>query len=117
MKTEVVIFPNMDEEITYYIGTNAKDNFDVIDMGDLDDVWFHSNTDSSCHVVCNMPETFNKKEKSMILNKGAFLCKINTGKLKSIPNSEIMCAFVKDVEKTKTMGCVNVKKVIKIIKV
>lgn len=116
MKTEVVNFPNMDEEITYYIGTNAKDNFVVIDMGEPDDIWFHSNNMSSCHVVCNMPENVNKKEKSLILNKGALLCKINTGKLKTISNCEIMCAFIKDVEKTKTMGCVNVKKVIKIIK-
>ena len=117
MKTELVNFPNMDEEVTYYIGTNAKDNFEVIDAGSPDDIWFHCNNESSCHVVCCMPEKVNKKERTMILNKGAMLCKINTSKLKSTHNCEIMCAFVKDVEKTKAMGCVNVKNVIKIIKV
>ena len=31
MKTETVFFENIDNEITYYIGKNAKDNFCVID--------------------------------------------------------------------------------------
>ena len=117
MKTEVVEFPKIDEEVTYYIGTSAKDNFAVIDEGDDDDIWFHANKISSCHVVCKMPEGLNKKDKTTVLKRGALLCKQHTAKLNKPATCDIMCAYIKDVEKTRTLGCVNVKNVIKNIKI
>ena len=42
MKQETVYFDNIVDDVVYYIGTNASDNFDVIDKGRSDDYWFHA---------------------------------------------------------------------------
>jgi predicted ribosome quality control (RQC) complex YloA/Tae2 family protein len=86
MKTENIFIDALNKEITYYIGKNQKENFDVIDKGNINDLWFHANNISSCHVVCNVPEKISRKELQYILKKGALLCKNNTNKLKNIKN-------------------------------
>jgi predicted ribosome quality control (RQC) complex YloA/Tae2 family protein len=110
MITEVVYFPNLDMEITYYIGKNKNENFSVIDMGNPEDFWFHAKDISSCHVVAIIPEneSFDKKELLTIIKKGASLCKENTLKLNSYSNIEIIYTKLKNVIKTKTPGCVNI---------
>ena len=68
MKTEIVYFENIKEEITFYIGKNDKDNFDVIDIGKPNDIWFHSNEGSSCHVIAKIPENININKKKNVYN-------------------------------------------------
>ena len=115
MKTEVVEFPKIDEEVTYYIGTSAKDNFAVIDEGDDDDIWFHANNISSCHIIAyNLPQ-LTKKEKQKVIKRGAFICKQNTSKIKSLQNIEIIYTKVKNVSKTDILGTVNITNEKKII--
>ena len=65
MKTKSIYFPEIKKEIHYLIGTNAYDNFLVIDEALEDDIWFHSKDASSCHVVCLLPNdlNLNKNEK------------------------------------------------------
>ena len=83
MKTETVFIQALDREILFYIGKNQKENFAVIDMGFEDDLWFHAKDESSCHVVCQIPDDIdiNKKELQSIIKTGALLCKNNTNKL------------------------------------
>ena len=72
MKTVNIYFPEFKKEISYLIGQNARDNFAVIDEGNEDDIWFHAKDDSSCHVICILPNdlTLNCNEKKLlILNK------------------------------------------------
>jgi predicted ribosome quality control (RQC) complex YloA/Tae2 family protein len=109
MKTEVIYFPNLDMEVTFYIGKNKNENFSVIDMGDSEDLWFHAKDISSCHVVAIIPENedFTHKELLTIIKKGASLCKENTTKLNEYSNVEIIYTKLKNVIKTKTPGCVN----------
>ena len=115
MKTEIVYFCNIKEEITFYIGKNDKDNFDVIDMGEPNDIWFHSNEGSSCHVVAKIPEDINKKKMFTIIKKGALLCKENTNKLKSQSNHVFMYTYVKNVVKTDVPGSVILTEKAKLI--
>ena len=117
MKTEIVYFENIKEEITFYIGKNGKDNFDVIDMGEPNDLWFHSNEGSSCHVVAKIPEDIdlNKKKMLTIIKKGALLCKENTNKLKSQSNHVFMYTCVKNVVKTNVPGSVILSEKAKLI--
>jgi len=118
MKTENIYIQGLNEEITFYIGQNKNENFDVIDKGDSDDLWFHGNDMSSCHVVAIIPKDLSKKEIKYIVKMGAFLCKKNTSKLsKQHDFVEIIYTQIKNIEKTNIPGCVKIngnKKCIKI---
>lgn len=106
MKTETIYVDALKREFVFYIGKNQNENFEVIDKGTSDDLWFHANNVSSCHVVCEVPEKLYKKEIQYIIKIGALLCKNNTNKLKTLKNVEIIYTFIKNIEKTNTPGCV-----------
>ena len=78
MKTENVYIQALDREIVFYIGKNQDDNFNVIDMGNENDLWFHAKDIPSCHVVCKIPDDVEKKDLRYIIKTGALLCKNNT---------------------------------------
>jgi len=108
MKTEVVFIQGLNREMTFYIGKNQTENFDVIDKGKPDDMWFHAKNESSCHVVCDIPTGIvqNKKMLLYIIKTGALLCKQNTNKLKSQSKVEITYTLCKNIVKTEIPGCV-----------
>jgi len=108
MKTKVLFVQGLNREITFYIGENQNENFDVIDLGNPDDLWFHVNKMSSCQVVAILPEDIEKKDLRYIIKIGAMLCKSNTNKLKSLNNTEIIYAKIKHVVKTLIPGCVEI---------
>lgn len=108
MKTETLTIFEIDCDITFYIGQNRHDNFNVIDKGSSSDLWFHAKTDSSCHVVALIPEDIERNELKYIIREGALLCKMNTNKLKDLHNVEIIYSQIKNVKKTRTPGLVNV---------
>ncbi len=116
MKTNILFVQGLNRDITFYIGENQNENFDVIDLGKPNDIWFHANNISSSHVIAILPEDIEKKELKYIIKIGAMLCKSNTNKLKSLNNVEIIYSQVKNVVKTNIPGCVEVlsKKIIKI---
>lgn len=116
MKTEVIFIQGLNREITFYIGQKQSENFDVIDMGNEYDLWFHANEISSCHVVAILPEDINKRELRSIIKIGSLLCKNNTNKLKSLTGVEIVYTQIKNLEKTNVPGCVKIKN-IKTIKI
>ena len=107
MKTEILFLQGLNREITFYVGQNKHENFDVIDKGQPDDLWFHSNDMSSCHVIANVPDDLSNKQKKYVIKAGALLCKKYTNKLKNLNNVEIIYTKIKNVTKTKTPGCVT----------
>ena len=108
MKTEQIYIQALKSEFTFYIGKNQNENFEVIDKGNENDLWFHANNISSCHVVCVLPEEIKlcKKELKYIIKTGALLCKNNTNKLKNLKNIEIIYTNIKNITKTDISGCV-----------
>jgi predicted ribosome quality control (RQC) complex YloA/Tae2 family protein len=116
MKTENIFIQGLNEEVTFYIGKNKNDNFDVIDKGESDDLWFHANELSSCHVVAILPKGLSKKDIKYIIKMGALLCKQNTNKIKDHESTEIIYTQIKYIEKTSIPGLVKImnKKCIKI---
>jgi predicted ribosome quality control (RQC) complex YloA/Tae2 family protein len=106
MKTETILIQAIKREITFHIGKNKNENFEVIDNATNDDLWFHAKDIASCHVVCELPDDINKKELSYIIKVGALLCKNNTNKLTSLKNVEIIYTKIKNVIKTSIPGCV-----------
>ena len=109
MKTEIVFINALKREITFYIGKNQNENFDVIDKGCENDLWFHAADVSSCHVVCQVPPDINKKELRYIITTGALICKNNTNKLKTMKNVNILYTKMANVSKTNVPGCVVTK--------
>jgi len=107
MKRETVYFANIVDDVIYYIGTSAKDNFVVVDMGRPDDYWFHCSNCSSCHVVVQVPDKIDKRRLKTILKRGALLCKQHTNKLSKCDKVEIICCQVKNVVKTDVSGLVE----------
>lgn len=115
MKIENIYIRELNKEITFYIGKNQNENFEVIDKGNIDDLWFHANNISSCHVVCNIPNNLCKKELRYIIKIGGLLCKKYTNKLKNEKHVEIIYTNIKNIIKTDIPGCVITKNTKKII--
>ena len=109
MKTETRMIQGLDREITFYIGKTQNENFNVIDKGKPNDLWFHANGISSCHVVCEIPIDIQKKDLSYIIKIGALLCKQNTNKLKTKKRVEFIYTACKNVQKTDIPGSVIMK--------
>lgn len=114
MKTENLFLQGLNREITFYIGQNKNENFDVIDKGESYDLWFHANDNSSCHVVAIVPKDISNKDKKYIIKAGAILCKKYTSKLKCVSDVDIIYTTIENVKKTEKIGCVNVENVKKI---
>jgi predicted ribosome quality control (RQC) complex YloA/Tae2 family protein len=109
MKEQTVYFDNIVDDVIYYIGTSAHDNFDVIDKGRPNDIWFHAKDVSSCHVVVQVPDFIEKQGMRTIIKRGARLCKEHTTKLKSSDKIDIIYTPIKNVTKTDIPGCVTTK--------
>ena len=117
MKVEEIYIESLDKTVTFYVGKNAKDNFKIIDMCEPHDLWFHIKNESSCHVIALIAsiKDLEKKELKEIIEEGAKLCKENTLKVSALKNVAIDYTFLKNIQKTKTIGSVlvhNVKTII-----
>lgn len=109
MKTETVFIQGLNREITFYIGRNKLENDQVINMGAPDDIWFHINEVSSCHVVASIPnDIVTHKERRYIVKAGALLCKKYTHKMRSAHDVDIVYTKLKYLTKTRHIGCVHV---------
>jgi len=110
MFSEINIWiPSLSKEVLYRYGKNACGNFAIIDLASPDDLWFHISDDSSAHVIAVLPlEKLDKKQKHQIIKQGVLLCK-NISKYKNKKDVEIIYSKVSEIEKTETVGAVNVK--------
>lgn len=113
MKTQEIYIENMDRSILFTIGTSAKENFDLIDLSQPDDMWFHVEGKPSCHIVASIHELtllreINKKQLPSIVKQGALLFKQHS-KYSGEKNLPIVYTRVKDVVKTSVIGSVNIK--------
>jgi predicted ribosome quality control (RQC) complex YloA/Tae2 family protein len=115
MKNIEIFIEQLQKNITFYIGQNQSENFEVIDKGNVNDLWIHACDYSSCHVVCILPDKINKKELYSVVKIGALLCKNNTNKLKQLSSVEMIYTQIKNITKTDIDGCVLTKNVKKII--
>jgi predicted ribosome quality control (RQC) complex YloA/Tae2 family protein len=107
MKLIVKYIDSIKQNIEYYVGENAQDNFDIIDASEPDDIWFHMSNISSCHVVAKMPlnNKLNRKQIHKIIVQGAQLCKQHS-RLKSQKDVQITYTKIRNVNKTDIVGSV-----------
>jgi len=109
MKFETIFVEGLQRNISFYIGKSKEDNFEVIDKGNPNDLWFHAKDYSSCHVVCILPDNkYDKKKLKYLIKVGALLCKHNTNKLKGLKNIEFSYTKIKNIIKTEIPGKVEI---------
>jgi len=96
--------------IEFRVGQNAKENFDLIDDSEADDIWFHISQASSCHVVARIPtdKNYDKKVLKKIAVQGAVICK-QYSKYKSEEGVHVIYTKIQNVVKTPTVGAVSVE--------
>lgn len=107
MKCETRYIAQLGIDIEFKIGKNASDNFDIIESSQANDLWFHIDDHSSCHVVASMAEDTNytKKQLLYIIKQGAILCKQHS-KYKSQKDVSIIYTYIKNITMTDIVGSV-----------
>jgi len=107
--SKFIEIPQIRGPVEYVIGKNAQDNFDIIDDAEEYQMWFHIEGAPSGHVIAKIDDNLDKKQMRYIIKQGAVICK-QVSKFASAKDVNIVYARVGDVEKTDTLGKVNVKK-------
>lgn len=112
MKIETIFFPNIQKTFIFRISENQEEPFPMLDVSNINDVWFHAEKESSCHVILSLGDyddmDLSKKEKNTLIKRGAFLCKQHTNKLRSLPSKTVSFLYthVKNIKLTTKSGCV-----------
>lgn len=94
----------INNDVTYRLGRNAKENFELIDDADQEDWWFHLADEPSGHCIIDSSTV----DKEMII----FASNLVKEHSKSKNNKKVKVVYtqIKNITKTKTLGQVIVKK-------
>ena len=114
MKQESIKINNI--IINFNIGSNAQENYELLDNSKPNDLWFHLDDYPSCYVIAFIHDNpllrfdsiLNKKDKQKLIKFGCVLCK-KYSKYASVKNIKIIYTEVKNLEKTKNIGSVIAK--------
>jgi len=113
-------------DIIYYVGRNAKENWELLDNMKLKNdkyIWFHLNSFASPYVIMeasidDIEEqkdiSGNKISSNIFLTYGAELCK-KYSKYKFMNNIKIMYVNIDKLTKSDKIGAVNVKGKVKLL--
>jgi len=109
MKIESRYIQSLNREIPYLIGSNAQDNFDIIDESEPIDIWFHIEGQSSCHVIAKMPQDIkiDKKQKLQLIKQGALICKQHS-RYKSLHDVPVVYTQIANITKLDKIGQVEI---------
>ena len=115
MKIEQIT-DNKDVTYTYWLGENAKDNWDIISKSDKNDIWFHLADYPSAHVILKIslldpPQTLKQISKQILIYCGS-VCrthsKFPSGSSKN--KMKIVYTEVRNLKKGKEIGSVFTRK-------
>ena len=116
MKVEVIYDSKIERDITYWIGENAQDNWDMIDKSEQNDIWFHLDGHPSTHVIlkiADLGKNMLKKISKQTLIHCAVQCKLHSkfGEISSNKQKmKVIYTEVKNVSKADKLGSVYTKK-------
>jgi predicted ribosome quality control (RQC) complex YloA/Tae2 family protein len=106
MKIVSQYITSLNKNVEFHIGDDAKDNFVIIDYANPEDLWFHVQGFSSCHVIANISKLeLDKKQLRQIITQGAVLCKQNS-RYAYMNDLAIVYTKVKNIKKTNIVGTV-----------
>lgn len=101
-----------DIKYTIKVGTNAKENWTLIDNSYPDDLWFHLDDFASAHVVISQDTC--AQEEIIYLNQiivlAANYCKTNSKNGKNLHKVKIVYTEIKNLKKGKEVGSVFISK-------
>ena len=96
-------------DIVYYffIGQNAKENWNLIDNSKPDDMWFHLDDFPSTHVVVSQDSTLHSEiyYPNQIIALGSNYCKSHSKKKNEL-KIKIVYTHIKNITKGKEVGSV-----------
>lgn len=100
-----------DIEYDISIGSNAKENWDLIDNSYLEDLWFHLDEYPSAHVVIKQKTNFPNEiyYSNQIIQIASNYCKSNS-KYKNLHKVKIVYTQIKNLKKGKEVGSVIISK-------
>lgn len=107
MKTVSRSIDCMGIDIDFVIGQSARENHEIIDAADPDDLWFHNQGKPSCHIIAKLPKDaiVTKHELQKIVRQGATLILQQS---KSSPRDQVEWTRIKNVTKLDRPGSVSV---------
>lgn len=79
------------------IGNNDKENWEIIDNSEPDDLWFHLLDYPSCHIVAQLKKNISELE----INYIAQLVREYSPRFKNKNNLKVSYCSIKDVKKNK----------------
>ena len=93
-------------KVEYRVGQSMTENHTLLDESDPGDLWIHVKDLPSCHVRCMIHSLkLTKKQRNKVMKRGGLLCKImSKPEYRKIQKLEMICARMRDVEKTDTPG-------------
>jgi predicted ribosome quality control (RQC) complex YloA/Tae2 family protein len=109
--------PHIKSFVKFYVGRNAQENFDIIDIGkthhsENKSIWLHVANHPSNHVVAVFPidtKFLDKRQLHYVVKQGAVLCKAHSVKVCQEKNVEIIWTTIDNVDKTDILGAVTTK--------
>ena len=94
-----IILENSDKQC--FVGTNAKENWKLLEESISTDIVFHLHSFPSCYVVLkNENDEFPDID---IIKQSAIICKTNT-KYKNLKDIKVDYTFSKNIEKGENVG-------------
>lgn len=94
------------------VGSNAKENWVLVENSYPDDLWFHLDEYPSAHVVisCQTPNLVNIDYPNQIIALGANYCKSHSKYGKNLHKAKIVYTQIKNLKKGKEVGSVIISK-------
>ena len=89
------------------VGKSDQNNWDIIDKSSQNDIWFHVDNQSSCHVIIQTDG--NLKVERNVIKEAASLCK-NGSKARNSRKVPIIFTLVKNIKKGDKPGSVTARK-------
>ena len=110
MKEGRIIDNKTNNEMIYWIGENAQDNWDLIDLADQNDLWFHLSNQPSAHIILRMNNLAIKKLSKQTLIHCAVECKMHS-KFSNTTKQRLHVIYteIKNVSKAQNVGAVYTK--------
>lgn len=97
MKT--IILENSDHQCS--VGTNAKENWQLLSESNPTDILFHLHSFTSCYVI--LKNVINEFPEMDIIKQTAIICKKNT-KYKNLKDIKVDYTFCRNIEKGNVVG-------------
>ncbi len=101
------IFDNIaNKELEIVLGKSAKENWQIIDEANENDIWFHLDDYPSSHVILKTNDLNIKQLNKQTLIHCASICKDNS-KYSNTKNISVIYTKIKNVKKADTLGSVT----------